>query len=183
MRTIFYSATSLNGFIADENNSLDWLFQFGGEGAHDFDSFIKDVGAIAMGATTYQWVYDNAIAKNPERLEPWPYAQPSWVFTHHKLPHIPDADVKFVQGDVKPIHDEMVKVANGKNIWVVGGGELVGKFYDQGLLDELILQVAPLTLVGGAPLLPRRIHPPMKLLGVSTKAAPFVELHYEIPKA
>lgn len=182
MKTIFYSATSLNGFIADEKNSLEWLFQFGdgGEDAHGFNNFIKDVGAIAMGATTYQWMLDNYVFKDRERAQSWPYSVPCWVFTHRNLQPIHEVDIRFVQGDVKPVHKKMAEVANGKNIWICGGGELAAKFYDQGLLNELILQIAPVTLSGGAPLFPRKIHPPMKLLGVSTKAAPFVEVHYEI---
>ena len=51
----------------------------------------------------------------------------------------------------------MVEAAGGKNVWLVGGGELVGQFYDHGLLDELIVTIASVTLGAGAPLLPRAI--------------------------
>jgi dihydrofolate reductase len=51
----------------------------------------------------------------------------------------------------------MVEAAGTKNVWLVGGGDLVGQFADRGLLDELWVQYAPVTLGGGAPLLPRRI--------------------------
>jgi len=66
-------------------------------------------------------------------------------------------DVRFVQGDVAPVHAEMVKAANGKNIWLAGGGELVGAFADAGLLDEILLGMQPVFLGAGAPLLPRRL--------------------------
>jgi dihydrofolate reductase len=65
--------------------------------------------------------------------------------------------MSFVSGDVRPVHAAMTTAARGKNIWIVGGGELAGSFADVGLLDELILGVAPVTLGGGAPLLPRRL--------------------------
>src|SRR3712207_7879069 len=47
--------------------------------------------------------------------------------------------------------------AGDRNVWVVGGGDLAGQFADVGLLDELIVSIAPVTLGAGAPLLPRRI--------------------------
>jgi dihydrofolate reductase len=73
------------------------------------------------------------------------------------LPAVPGADISFVQGDVAPVHEEMTRAAAGRNIWLVGGGDLVGQFADQGLLDEILVSVAPVTLGSGAPLLPRRL--------------------------
>jgi dihydrofolate reductase len=78
----------------------------------------------------------------------------------------------------------MAAAAGGKNVWIVGGGDLVGQFYDHGLLDELIVQVAPVTLGGGAPLLPRAItKPPLRLVSATTYCGAFVELRYEVPRA
>ena len=70
---------------------------------------------------------------------------------------VPDASIEFVSGDVVPVHEKMVEAAGGRNVWIVGGGDLVGQFADAGLLDEVIVQIAPVTLGAGAPLLPRRI--------------------------
>ena len=58
MKTQYYTATSINGFIADENNSLEWLFQFGEIDSmkEHYPGFIKEVGALAMGSTTYEWI-------------------------------------------------------------------------------------------------------------------------------
>ena len=58
-----------------------------------------------------------------------------------------------------PVHERMAAAAAGRNVWLVGGGELVGRFADQGLLDEILLGVAPVMLGAGAPLLPRRLGP------------------------
>jgi hypothetical protein len=71
-------------------------------------------------------------------------------------PPVPGAKLTFVAGDVRPVHAAMRAAACDKNVWIVGGGELAGAFVDAGLLDELILGVAPVTLGAGAPLLPRR---------------------------
>jgi dihydrofolate reductase len=158
-KTQYYTATSIDGFIADPDNSLDWLFEVGGDAAaNPFAEFFADVGAFAMGATTYEWVLaHDQLLEQPLKWADYYGTTPAWVFTHRPLPPIPGAAITFVQGDVRPVHDEMVRAAAGKNVWLVGGGELVGGFADAGLLDELILGVAPVTLGAGAPLLPRRM--------------------------
>ncbi|HZM19362.1 MAG TPA: dihydrofolate reductase family protein [Gaiellaceae bacterium] len=159
-KTQYYTATTIDGFIADEQNSLDWLFVVdrGTDPGSEFEEFIADVGAMAMGATTYEWIL--AHYGPHEDREKWraDYGErPCWVFTHRDLPAIPGANLTFVQGDVRPVHAQMTEAAGGRNIWLVGGGDLVGQFADRGLLDEILLGVAPVTLGSGAPLLPRRL--------------------------
>ena len=183
MKSQYYTASSLDGFIADPENSLDWLMQLGDAGGTSYPDFIKDVGALAMGSTTYEWLLRHEIRPDSDRPKPWPYEQPAWVFTSRTLPPIPGADIRFARGDVRPVHREMVAAAGGKNIWIVGGGELAGQFYDHGLLDELIIQVASVTLGGGAPLLPRAITtPPLRLVSVTSYGEAFAELRYEVPR-
>ncbi len=185
MKTQYYTATSLDGFIAADGHDLGWLMQFGEPEGHSYGEFIAGVGALAMGASTYEW-----ILRNREQVEEvlgksggWPYQQPAWVFTHRELPVIAGADVRFVQGDVRPVHREMVEAAGGRNVWIVGGGELAGQFHDCGLLDELIIQVTAVTLGSGAPLLPRQITmPPLRLDSVQRMGEAFVELRYSVAK-
>ena len=157
--TQYYTATTLDGFIADPDNSLDWLFTRARDedGPGNYRDFIADVGALAMGSTTYEWILDHEFkGKDPADWK-WPYEIPTWVFTHRELPVVPDAAVEFRSGDVVPVHAEMAEAAGDRNVWIVGGGDLVGQFADAGLLDEVIVGIAPVTLGGGAPLLPRRI--------------------------
>lgn len=181
LKTQYYTASSLDGFIADRNNSLDWLFPLGDIEATSYPAFIRDVGALAMGSTTYEWILRHQIQANPP--ESWAYTQPAWVFSSRTLPGISGADVRFVRGDVRPVHREMVKAAAGKNVWIVGGGDLTGQFLDHGLLDEIIVQVASVTLGGGAPLLPRRItSPPLRLIAVRAFGSGFAELRYEVAR-
>ena len=175
MRTQYYTAATLDGFIADPDHSLDWLFQFGAEGTDDYPSFIRDVGAVAMVSSTYEWILRHAEAE-----QPWPYSQPTWVFTTRSLPPVPGADIRFVRGDVAPVHEAMRDASAGKNVWLVGGGDLVGQFHDRGLLDEIIVTIAPVTLGSGKPLLPRAITtPPLRLLD-SRVVGPFVQLRYAV---
>jgi dihydrofolate reductase len=73
------------------------------------------------------------------------------------LPVRPGADVRFAHGEVADIHADVVTAAGGKNVWLVGGGDLVGQYADADLLDDLLVSVAPVTLGGGRMLLPRRL--------------------------
>jgi dihydrofolate reductase len=181
MSTQYYTASSIDGFIADSANSLDWLFQFSEEtGMEDqYPKFIANVGAMAMGSTTYEWIANyTGFLSDPSK---WEYTIPTWVFSSRELPRVEGPDVKFVSGDVAPIHQEMLEAAEGKNVWLVGGGDLVGQFHDQGLLDEVIIGMASVFLGSGAPLLPRRIvTPPLQLLDVTQFGADFAMLHYAV---
>ncbi|HEY9290524.1 MAG TPA: dihydrofolate reductase family protein [Microlunatus sp.] len=181
MVTQYYTATSIDGFITDADYSLDWLFQFDEGDESGYPAFIEQVGAIVMGATTYEWILSHHINADAEHPQPWAYEQPCWIFTHRRLPQIEEADLRFVSGDVVPIHAEMAQAAAGRNIWIVGGGELVGQFHDHGLLDEVIISVAPVFLGAGAPLLPRKIStPPLELVASRVVAGVFAELRYRV---
>jgi dihydrofolate reductase len=157
--TQYYTATSLDGFIADPDHSLEWLFtrRQDPDGSLNYDDFLADVGAIAMGSTTYEWV----LAHESD----WPYEIPCWVFTHRDLVVPPGAPIELTSGDVATAHPRMVAAAGERNVWIVGGGDLAGQFADAGLLDEVLVSIAPVTLGAGAPLLPRRIELRLEELG------------------
>jgi dihydrofolate reductase len=182
VKTQYYTASSLDGFIADPNDSLDWLFPLGDVEETSYSTFIREIGALAMGSHTYEWMLRHAVGPDADRPQPWPYEQPTWVFTSRTLPPVPGADVRFVRGDVRPVHEAMVAAAGGKNVWIVGGGELAGQFYDQGLLNEIFVQFGSVTLGAGKPLLPRTITmPPLRLVSAKAVGTGFAELHYEVP--
>jgi dihydrofolate reductase len=183
MKTQYYTASSLDGFIATVDHSLEWLFQLGDINDTSYPQFILEVGALAMGSATYEWMLRNFIKPGTPSEAPWPYHQPTWVFTSRELPRVSGADIRFVKGDVRPVHDQMRAAANEKNVWLVGGGELVGQFFDAGLLDELIVQVGSVTLGAGKPLLPRQIaFPPLRLTAARAVGPGFAELRYDVPR-
>ena len=165
--TQYYTATSLDGFIADRDNSLDWLFTRAREedGPLNYGEFIAAVGAMAMGSTTYEWILDHEFADKVPAEWKWPYDIPCWVFTHRELPVVPEAPVELTSADIATVHKRMADAAGDRNIWIVGGGDLAGQFADAGLLDEVIVSIAPVALGGGAPLLPRRIELRLDELG------------------
>lgn len=175
-RTQYYAASSLDGFLADPNDSLDWLLRQALEpnGANDYAAFIAGVGAIVMGSTTYEWI----LAHNA-----WEYTQPVWVMTSRSLP-LPEsvapgasADVRFSRAPISEVHAELSTAAAAQNIWVMGGGELAGQFADAGLLDEVILSIAPVVLGAGKRVLPRRLD--LELLNIGRNGA-FVTTRHRV---
>ncbi|WP_442481263.1 dihydrofolate reductase family protein [Aeoliella sp. SH292] len=183
MKTQYYTATSLDGFIATEDDSLDWLFPLGDVNDSSYPEFIAEVGALVMGANTYEWVRRNSELVEAEVGSPWPYTQPAWVMTTRELPLIDGADVRFARGDVREVHAEINKLIGSKNLWIVGGGELAAQFYDAGLLDELILQVGSVTLGKGKPVFPREVlSPTLRLKAVRQMGTTMVELRYDVER-
>ncbi len=181
MKTQYYTATSIDGYIADQENSLDWLFEVDEGTDNPFGAFFSGVGAFAMGATTYEWILKNDnLLDEPQNWHAMYGGVPCWVFTHRDLPPVPDANLFFVSGDVERVHEAMVVAAQGKNVWLVGGGDFVGEFADLGLLDEIILGIAPVTLGGGAPLLPRRLSAKQLALTQVAQIGQFAYLSYAV---
>ena len=157
MTTTYFTASSLDGFIADPEHSLGWLLSrdIDPRGPMGHEVFLHErVGALAMGSTTYEWIL--AHETDETGSVHWPYEVPSWVFTSRQLQRV-DGDVRFVRGPVAAVHPTLVAAADHKDVWVVGGGGLAAQFSDAGLLDELWVQYAPVTLGAGSPLLPRRL--------------------------
>jgi dihydrofolate reductase len=151
MATVYYTASSLDGFIVDDAGSLDWLTSrdIDVNGPFGYEAFNAGVGALVMGSTTYEWL----LANQPGE---WMYSQPTWVLTHR--PHI-IADghpVTAFSGEVADLHPRLVDAAGERDIWVVGGGGAGAQFVAAGLVDELIVSYAPCSLGSGAPVLPTR---------------------------
>ena len=170
-RTVYYTATTLDGFLADEEDSLDWLLSQpqDKDGPLNYDDFRATLGAGCMGATTYEWILANDD-------EGWTWTLPLWVFTHRDLP--PNDGVTFVQGDVREVHAAMAATAGpDKDVWVIGGGDLAAQFAEAGLLDRMLLSVAPVTLGAGRPLFPRRHD--FQLTDVDRNGA-FATLQYDV---
>lgn len=180
-RVIYYTASSLDGFLATPDHSLDWLLQFGNVPGGDYPEFIANVGAVAMGGNTFRWLLEHEVMPPGGEAKPWPYEQPTWVFTSRPPSQVPGADIRFASGSVMPVHAEMLAAAGGKDLWVVGGGELAAQFFDAGLLDELNVTYAPALLGAGTPLFPRSLtYPRLQLIDSRSYGGVFVQSHYRI---
>jgi dihydrofolate reductase len=151
MTTVYYTASSLDGYIVDESDSLDWLIsrQIDPDGPFGYDMFIKSVGALAMGSSTYEWLVRNQPGA-------WPYEQPSWVLTRRRNIIVEEHPVRVFDGDVRELHSQLVADAAGKDVWVMGGGNVAAQFVAADLIDEMIVSYTPCSLGGGSAVLPIR---------------------------
>jgi dihydrofolate reductase len=192
-KTQYYCAASLDGYIADSNDSLAWLFDYQGSFEADgvepgprgegnaYEQFYEGVGALISGATTYEFVLDH-LGEDGE----WPYrGKPYWVLSSRDLPAPTGegVDVRIVNARVADVYDKVISAAGERNLWVVGGGNVASQFADAGLLDEVLVTVVPVVLGAGKPLFDHR--PPggeMQLMGTRTFDSGMVELRYEITR-
>jgi len=186
-RTVYYSAASLDGYIAEADDTIEWLTTYEGtfEGAGvepiagSYDRFYEGIGALVSGATTYEYVLGHRRAGDD-----WPYAgKPYWVLTSRDLPSPEGAgvDVRIGAADVADLHDEMIAAAGERDLWVIGGGNVASQFADAGLLDEVHVTVVPVVLGAGKPLFDRRLPGgAMQLIAARAFDSGMVELRYEI---
>lgn len=189
--TQYYVAQSLDGYIAEVDGNLDWLTSYDGDASDGvpqatdgdggpsqatdgaYDRFFAQVGVLAMGSTTYEWIL--------AEVDSWPYeGTPCWVFTSRELAVPEGADVRFADGPVAPVHEEMRAEAGERNVWVVGGGNLASQFATEGLLDELIVTVVPVVLGDGLPTFAQRLgDQPLRRSGTHPFKNGMTELRYE----
>ncbi|UAJ79907.1 dihydrofolate reductase [Leifsonia sp. ZF2019] len=180
-KIVFDTATTINGWIADEQNSLAWLFAVPGGDEPAEGLLPAEASVMVEGSTTYEWVLaESDILAHPERWQEFHGERPTFVFTHRALPVPEGADIRFVSGAVADALPAIREAAGDGDIWVVGGGELAGQFLDIGALDELAISIAPVALTGGAPLLPRRVESDRLTLESAEAVGQFARLRYRV---
>jgi dihydrofolate reductase len=182
-KTIYYVSSSIDGYIAAADNSLGWLYEIDA-GDRDVSQFDAQVGAVVMGSATYESVLrDSELLEHPDRWQEAHGDRPVWVFTHRELPKVPGADVRFVVGDVVPVHRAMVDAAHGKDIWIAGGGALASAFADAGLLSQMLIAVAPVMLASGKPMFTSSLVSSQLMLSKVEQVGQVVYLTYQVHPA
>ena len=186
-RVVYYAAMSLDGYIAEADDNIDWLTGFEAvrpaEGVEtvegSYQDFYKDVGALVSGSVTYEWVLDHLDLAGGGS---WPYAgKPCWILSSRDLRVPEGVDVTISRGAVTELYDEMIAAAGDRNLWVVGGGNVASQFADAGLLDDVWVTVVPVVLGSGKPLFDRRLPgAPMRLTAALPRPSGMIELRFEI---
>jgi len=177
MRKIkLYIATSIDGYIASKDGSIDWLndptWELPGED-FGYTDFMQSIDTTLMGNKTYQQVIGFDV--------PWPYSDyRNIVFTRKETAL--DSKVEFHTGDI-PQYVKALKTESGKDIWLIGGSEINGILLDAGLIDEIRLTMIPIVLGNGIPLF-SNASSQQKFKQVESKSYPngMVQLRYELPK-
>ncbi|MGX6977737.1 dihydrofolate reductase family protein [Vagococcus elongatus] len=141
MTVYFYGCITLDGYLADESNNLDWLYQTGSVKETNYDEFYEKIDVTIMGKKTY-----DEIAKMGTDHQMYPTTK-NYVFTHTNL--LPIDGFIPVSGNVV----EFVKnIEPSKNIWIVGGNQMLAPLLDNDMVDVMIIQIAPVLLGNGIPL-------------------------------
>ncbi len=174
-KIILYIAASLDGFIARKNGDISWLHPFENKGEdYGYDKFYKNVGALIMGSKTYRQAL---------MFGEWPFGDtPVFVLTCSPVGKKSVQNIVFYSGTLpKLIKQIKSKIKSRKNIWLVGGSQVVAAFMNEGLLNELMLFVVPVLLKSGIPLF-SGITKDIRLALVSSRAysTGIVKIHYEV---
>lgn len=169
-KVIFYGAISLDGYLADAQQSLIWLDQVepGEIMKKSYEPFINRVDTMIWGRNSFDYVINNI----PE----FPYSnQQHYLFTSHSVE--PLANLQVVNGTPTQLVSKLIKEP-GKDIWIVGGGGIVTELIEAGLVDELIIQVAPVLLGSGYRLFQNLTKPVNYELKATKQFGQFVENTY-----
>jgi dihydrofolate reductase len=143
-RLILYIATSLDGFIADAAGGVGWLEAFNQPGEdYGYQDLLARVGALIVGGTTYRQVLT---------FGPWPYAgRITHVVTRQPLGNPPDPAIRAWSGDLSDLVAE-IRTASDRDIWLVGGAQVIAPLHNDGLIDDYDIAVMPIVLGSGIPL-------------------------------
>lgn len=170
MRKIkLFIATSLDGYIARPDGAVDWLPTDGND--YGYQDFISTIDTTLMGGKTYRDVLSFGV---------FPYAQlENYIFTRNRgMKKAPN--VKYVSGDIAKF-THALKSEAGKDIWLIGGSEIITEIYNQGLIDEYIITVIPIILGKGIPMFfALEKQAILKLIGSKVYPSGVVQLSYKV---
>ena len=172
-RIIVHIATSADGFIARPDGDIDWLTDRPEpEGFYGLPEFARSIGGKILGRKTF----DTSVALGQQ----FSTRDPHYVFTRRPPPTSPPPGVHFVSEPIAAFASRM-RTEAAKDLWLMGGGEIIGGFLDAGAVDEFIISVVPVFIGEGVPLIaPRHLHVPLRLVSVQGFPDGVVQSHYRV---
>lgn len=145
MNSVFI-ATSLDGFIADENGGIDWLHTIPNPNGDDmgYEHFISNIDALIMGRNTFETVCSFDIE--------WPYEKPVFVLSNSldKIPRKYEDHAQLVKGQLKDVVSQIHQL--GHHNLYIDGGTTIQNFLKEDLIDEMTITLIPILLGTGIPL-------------------------------
>ncbi len=172
-RIVLYIAVSIDGYIADAEGGISWLEAVDEPGEdYGYESFFNDIDVLLMGRKTYEQILG---------FGDWPYDnKQTYVFTGHPISS-PREDISFVADPPAEIIEKIEQNEDIQRIWLVGGGKLNGSFLAEGLIDEMILSIIPVTLGSGIPLFKGQTADlsSFTLRSTTSYHSGLVQMHYE----
>jgi dihydrofolate reductase len=172
-KVIVHIGTSADGYIARPDGDLEWLTSRPKpEGFYGMIAFMKSIDTKLLGRKTYAMsLRMGAKFDSTNRVI---------VFSRHAPPVDAPSGVEFANGAIGPFVSRL-REQPGKDIWLMGGGELIASFLDEQVIDEFVVTVVPVFIGDGIPLLARRHrHVPLDLRSVERFEDGVVQLHYTV---
>jgi dihydrofolate reductase len=172
-KIIVHIATSADGYIARPDGSLDWLTNRPApKGFYGLPEFARTVDARILGRKTFDF--------SVRMGAPFSGHDVHYVFSHRPAPTRLPAGVEFVGGSIRSFVQRLRKTP-GKNVWLMGGGEIIASFLDVGAIDEFVITVVPTFIGNGIPLIaPRHLDVPLRLVAATPFSNGVVQLHYRV---
>jgi dihydrofolate reductase len=172
-KIIVYAGTSADGFIARPDGDIEWLTSRPApKGFYDIAEFTASIDTKILGRKTF----DKSLALGAK----FDGKTKTYVFSTRPAATDPPRGVEFVSEPIARFA-ERLRVADGKDIWMMGGGGITASFLDAGAIDQFIINVIPVLIGDGIPLIARRHrHVPLKLLSTRQFGDGVVQLHYEV---
>ena len=168
-------ATSADGYVARPDGNLDWLTERPApKGFYGLPEFERSTDAKILGRKTFDWSLQMGARFSELAVH--------YVFSRGRPPASVPVGVHFVTESISAFAERLRRQA-GKNVWMMGGGEIIGSFLDEEAIDEFIITVVPIFIGEGIPLVaPRHRQVALRLLGVQQFPDGVVQLHYEVER-
>ena len=172
-KIIVHIAASADGYIARPDDDLEWLTSRPAPpGFYGMNAFMKTIDTLLLGSKTYE-----ASLRLGGKFDA---KTKTIVFSRHAPPADVPPGVEFESGDVAAVVQRL-RERQGKDIWLMGGGELIASFLDAQAIDEFVVSVVPVFIGDGIPLIARRRrHVPLELQSVERFDDGLVQLHYRV---
>jgi dihydrofolate reductase len=175
-KVIVHIAASADGYIAREDGNIDWLTERPApKGFYGMNAFMKTIDTTLFGRKTYE--------VSLKLGTPFGENSGAIVFSRQPRPAGTPNGVEFVNEPIGP-YVERLRARGGKNIWLMGGGDLIASFLDAQAIDEFVISIVPVFIGDGIPLIARRHrHTPLELIGTRRFDDGLVQVHYRVAKA
>jgi dihydrofolate reductase len=172
-KIIVHIATSADGFIAGPDDELEWLTsRTKPKGFYGINAFMKSIDTQLLGRKTYEVGRRLGGTFDPKTR--------TIVFSRNPPPTDVPPGVEFVQGPIG-VFVSRLREQPGKDIWLMGGGELIASFVDEQVIDEFVISVVPVFIGDGIPLIARRPrNVALELQSVERFDDGVAQLHYRV---
>jgi dihydrofolate reductase len=174
-KIIVHIATSADGYVARPDGDIEWLTKRRApKGFYGIGKFMNSIDAKLLGRKTY----DVSVQMGAK----FDTGTPHYVFSHRPAPAAVPAGVEFVSEAIGAFAKRL-RTGKGKNIWMMGSGEIIASFLDAGAIDDFIISVIPTFIGEGIPLIAHRHrHVPLRLQSVRRFSDGVVQIHYKAPQ-